>query len=86
MRFREIVGYEDYLIYDDGSVYSRKSNRFLKPRIRGSRRPYYAVALYNGLGDYKNVSVHRLVAEAFIHTQIISLLLTIKTTTHLIIM
>ena len=26
----EVIGFEDYLIYDDGRVFSQKRNKFLK--------------------------------------------------------
>lgn len=30
---KEIDGYEDYLIFDDGRVWSKKRKKFLKPSI-----------------------------------------------------
>ena len=29
----EIEGFENYLIYEDGSVYSKKTKRYLKSRV-----------------------------------------------------
>lgn len=66
MRNKEIRGFPNYEIYEDGTVYSRIRKKFLKPRWRGKRRPYQVVALYNGDGNQHNVCIHRLVAEAFI--------------------
>jgi hypothetical protein len=65
MKSKEIVGFENYIIYEDGRVFSKKSNKFLKPRKRGSRRPYMVVVLYDSSNSI-NATVHRLVAEAFI--------------------
>jgi hypothetical protein len=65
MRSVEINGYKDYIIYDDGRVFSLKSKKFLSPRIRGSRRPYYIVALFGDDGR-QDICIHRLVAEHFI--------------------
>lgn len=66
MRSKDIKGFPNYEIYEDGTVYSKKNKRFLKARWRGKRRPYQMVALYNGDGNQHNLTVHRLVAEAFI--------------------
>ena len=58
----EIIGYENYLIYDDGRVYNQKFNRFLK---HGTGRGYKIVRLCKE-GKGKNHSVHRLLAEHYI--------------------
>lgn len=55
----EIQNYEDYLIYDDGLVFSEKRNIFLKPRI--NRNGYEMVILYKN-GKKKFFNIHRLVA------------------------
>ena len=59
----EINGYPNYIIYDDGRIYSKKRNKDLKPiLINGG---YYSVGLSNnGKCDYK--LIHRLVAQHFI--------------------
>ena len=59
----EIQGYPNYLIYDDGRVFSKKSDRFLKssPNSCG----YLNVNLWNKEGR-KNFNIHRLVAEHYI--------------------
>lgn len=61
--FKEIEGYPLYLIGSDGSVYSKKSNRFLKPVLQHTG--YKHIELRNENGP-KQFSVHRLVAKAFI--------------------
>lgn len=69
MKCENIKGFEDYLIYEDGRVYSRKKNIFLSPRRRGKKkRQYYVVALYDcsNTGKRKDFAIHRLVAEHFI--------------------
>jgi len=58
----EIIGYENYLIYEDGRVYNQKYNRFLKP---GTRAGYKQVVLHKE-GKGKTHKVHRLVAEHYI--------------------
>jgi len=59
----EINGYPNYIIYDDGRIYSKTRKIYLKPiLINGG---YYSVSLSNnGKSDYK--LIHRLVAEHFI--------------------
>ena len=62
-QWREIENYEDYLISDQGRVFSYKRSIFLKPANNGSG--YLFVVLHkNGIG--KSHTIHRLVATAFI--------------------
>jgi len=57
----EINGYPDYLIYEDGRIWSKKSDKYLKPQLYGNG--YY----YISLGKKKNRhSIHRLLAQHFI--------------------
>ena len=59
---KDIINFENYQIYDDGRVWSKKSNKWLKPiDING----YKKVSLYKNGKEYQRL-VHRLVAEAFI--------------------
>lgn len=60
---KAIAGYPDYEVFEDGRVYSHKTKRFLKPNV--SSNGYASVELFNDDGS-KRLSVHRLVAEAFI--------------------
>ena len=60
---KKIAGYEDYLIYEDGRVFSTKSDKFLKHNI--SSCGYPSVELFNNEGSARK-TIHRLVAEAFI--------------------
>ena len=59
----EIQGYPNYLIYDDGRVFSKKSDRFLKssPNSCG----YLLIRLWNE-EDKKTFTIHRLVALHYI--------------------
>tara|TARA_R110000796_G_scaffold158453_1_gene275157 strand:- start:411 stop:869 length:459 start_codon:yes stop_codon:yes gene_type:complete len=58
----EIAGYEDYLIYEDGGVYSKKSKIFLKP---SDCRGYLQISLCKN-GKKKTLKIHRLVALHYI--------------------
>lgn len=60
---KEIQGYENYIIYTNGDIYSKKINRFLKQRT--DKLGYKAVHLYNN-NKGKTIRVHRLVAKAFL--------------------
>lgn len=63
MLHKTIKGYENYLISDEGKVYSLNSQRYLKLRHNPNGYLYAAVRNENG-EKYK--LVHRLVAQAFI--------------------
>lgn len=59
---KDIINFENYQISDDGRVWSKKSNKWLKPiDVNG----YKKVSLYKNGKEYQRL-VHRLVAEAFI--------------------
>ena len=60
MRQVDIKGFEDYQITDDGRVWSKKTNKWMKPSIE--KTGYKHVVLN---GRY-NKRIHRLVAEAFV--------------------
>lgn len=63
---------KDYLVYSDGRVYSRKTNRFLKGKIDNVGYHVYALAIgdvrskANNKKLSKMVYAHRLVAELFL--------------------
>jgi len=61
-----IGGYNNYLIYKDGRVFSKKKSIFLKPNI--GTTGYYYVKLYKEDWRDKHVmkKIHRLVAEHYI--------------------
>ena len=58
----EIQGYENYLIYPDGRVFSKNKNIF---KSLGITRGYHHVVLYNDKG-LKGFYIHRLVAIHYI--------------------
>jgi hypothetical protein len=60
----EIEGYENYLIYEDGRVFSKKRNKFLKPYFTGSKK-YHKVDLFASK-KRKCFLIHRLVALQYI--------------------
>jgi len=55
----EIIDYPNYLIYEDGRVYSKKYKRFLKPY--SDKDGYYMVGLCKD-GKRKLCKIHRLIA------------------------
>ena len=59
----EIQGYENYLIYPEGRVYSKKNDKFLKHHI--GTTGYYYVSLCKD-GKAKKYKIHRLVAIHYI--------------------
>ena len=59
----EIIGFENYLIYEDGRVYNKKYNRFLKTTTNS--RGYKYVSLCKE-GKQKNHTIHRLIALHYI--------------------
>ena len=61
--FKVIPGYNNYLISENGEIYSKKSNKILSPGKIG--RGYLKVTLWKN-GKYKNFLVHRLVAMTFL--------------------
>lgn len=59
----EIADYPNYLVYDDGRIFSIKSRKMLKTCINSPG--YHQVGLCKD-GKQKMFSVHRLVAQAYI--------------------
>jgi len=57
----EIQDFPNYLIYDDGRVFSKKINKFMKHSLNSDGYKY--VALYP---HRKNFTIHRLIAKHFI--------------------
>ena len=58
-----IPEYPDYLIEKDGRIFSKKTNKWLKASIGNTG--YYGIELANDQG-HKRLSIHRLVALAYI--------------------
>lgn len=61
--FKPVEGFEDYLVSDEGRIYSLKTKKFRKPTK--TSKGYLQVNLSKS-GKVKRFLVHRLVAEAFI--------------------
>ena len=59
----EIIGYENYLIYNDGRVFGKKHNRFLK---QGTNTHGYKQVDLSKQGKRKTHKIHRLVAQHYI--------------------
>ena len=66
--FKPLKEDNDYLIYSDGRLYSKKQNRFIKGKIDNVGYQVYALAIYNPLTSKmgKMLYAHRLVAEYFL--------------------
>lgn len=60
---KEIPNYENYLIDENGNIYSKFRNRFLTPCI--NKWGYYIIGLYKNR-ERKEFQVHRLVALTYI--------------------
>ena len=54
---------EDYTVNKDGTIFSKKTNKYLKPRNNG--HGYLQVNLYIN-GKLKTYKVHRLIAEKYV--------------------
>lgn len=61
---RVLEEYPDYVIYEDGRIYSNLSNKFIAQRA--NEFGYVSSCLKNKDGEYKWCRVHRLVALAYI--------------------
>jgi len=60
----EIRGYENYLIDLQGRVFSKKSNKFLKPH-KNKKTKYWFLSLCNN-GNANSFTIHRLMAETYL--------------------
>lgn len=58
-----VPNYPDYTVYEDGRIWSNKTNKFLKPNY--TERGYASIELFNSDG-HRRFLIHRLVANAFI--------------------
>lgn len=63
MEFKKIQGFEEYVVFVDGRVYSHKSNKFLTPKNAGTG--YFMYCLRDIEGNHY-LYAHRLVAQTFI--------------------
>lgn len=60
---KEIEGYPDYVIYSDGTIFSKKLNR---PLRCDHGEGFYKTFRLNNNGKIKTFKLHRLLAQAFI--------------------
>lgn len=58
----EIRGFKNYLIFSTGEVYSKKTNKFIKERVKVYKR----VNLISDDNKTKTMYIHRLLAEHYI--------------------
>lgn len=58
-----VHGFPDYTVDESGKVWSKKTNKYLKPSF--NERGYASVELFNKDGS-KRVLIHRLVASVFL--------------------
>ena len=63
LRIKEVEGFEDYTIDTDGNVYSKRSNKYLKPQT--DKYGYYKLGLRQNKKQ-RFFFLHRLIAQAFI--------------------
>lgn len=63
-RWQEVKGFENYLISDNGEVYSKKSKSLLKPRYNKDGYIYYRLSKPGSI--QKDFRAHRLVALTYI--------------------
>ena len=63
MRQVDIKGFEDYQVTDDGRVWSKKSNKWMKQRL--DRYGYPRISFHDG-DKVLTFTIHRLVAKHFI--------------------
>ncbi len=63
MNYRKIENFDNYIIFNNGKIYSLKSKRFLKPNYNIDN--YLIVSLFDNNKNRKYFRVHRLVFEAF---------------------
>lgn len=60
---KEVVGFNNYMVSEDGNIYSKRTNKPIYKTITNSG--YYQVKLYRE-GKSINKYVHRLVAETYL--------------------
>lgn len=65
-RFKQIEGYDDYMISNYGRVYNKYFDRYLKPGFISKNSKYQRVVLTKDRKPTYHL-IHRLVAEAFCH-------------------
>lgn len=62
----ELTINKNYLIDENGNVYSVRARKYIKPYNNHAGKGYLYVCLYNGKNKQGNYAIHRLVAKTFI--------------------
>lgn len=62
---KQIKGFEDYLITEEGKIFSNKNNKLKEIKITTSHHNYQRVRLFKD-GKVYNFQLHRLVAMTYI--------------------
>lgn len=72
LEYKQLPEDNDYLVYNDGSIFSKKTGRFLKGKIDSVGYRVYGLAIGDVLSSVSNkkkskmVYAHRLVATLFL--------------------
>ena len=68
LNFKPLKEDSDYLIFEDGKLFSKKANRFLQGKIDNAGYQVYRLAIKNSITSKmgKMMYAHRLVAEYFL--------------------
>ena len=67
--YKTIKNFEDYLIYKNGKVFSKKTNKFLKPYLHKKSNYLRVDLMIKGKKTRKTHNIHRLIAEHFIENK-----------------
>lgn len=65
IRSKPIPNFENYLVYDNGTIYNQKKSKFQTIRIIPSGK-HYKVIVISYKGKAAQIYVHKLVAEQFV--------------------
>ena len=63
---KTIKGFSDYEMYEDGRIWSKKWNRFMRPTlIKHNDKKYYIIHLIDDEGKKKMCYIHKMKRELF---------------------
>ena len=63
MNYKEYPLNTNYIVYEDGRIYSKRKNKFLTPKVNWDG--YHRLQIHNK-GKVKMIGWHRIVAETFL--------------------